>query len=93
MPPAVSLLEAETLPALGDRDEVTLLLYYDVLQRVVTQPCADGPEDSAAAMSHLPSQRCQQVEKWVLGSRKVLAVSMVRVDVTIWTRWHLSGES
>lgn len=21
-------------------------------------------------MSHLPSQRCQQVEKWVLGSRK-----------------------
>lgn len=36
VPSAVSLLEAETLPALGARDEVTLLLYHDVLQRVVT---------------------------------------------------------
>jgi len=36
MPLAVSLLEAETSPALGAQDEVTLLLYCNVLQRVVT---------------------------------------------------------
>lgn len=36
MPSAVSLLEAETLPVLGARDEVTLLLYRGGLQRVVT---------------------------------------------------------
>lgn len=35
MPSDVSLLETEALPALGARDELTLLLYQDVVIHVV----------------------------------------------------------
>lgn len=35
VPSDVSLLGTEALPALGARDELTLLLYQDVLQSVV----------------------------------------------------------